>query len=392
MERAGELVRRAHERLDRRPRLCFKWRMRLPSVSRIRTWVLARIERLWSQLAPRKQVGELASVVVDAVRSRRELVLENAVLRHQVNVLRRSSKRPKLSLVDRLKLLLGARWLPSWRRVIVLVQPEILLRWHRAGFRRFWRRRSRPQKTSPLAPETIDLIRDMAVRGRLWGAERIRGELLKLGVKVSKRTVQKYMRGVRGKNGGGQSWATFVKNHAERMWACDFIQTHDLLFRQVYAFFIVHLASRRVVHVAATRHPTQAWTAQQLRNATMDGDAPAVLLRDRDDKFGRAFDRVAQGVGARVIRTAVRAPNMNAVAERFVGSARRELLDHVLLFDDQHLASLLRQYQRYFNESRPHQGIEQRVPASPVMAIDPSKPIAVTSVLGGLHVDYRRAA
>jgi transposase InsO family protein len=350
------------------------------------------MERLWSQLAPRKQVGELASVVVDAVRSRRELVLENAVLRHQVNVLRRSSKRRKLSFVDRLKLLLGARWLPSWRRVIVLVQPETLLRWHRAGFRRFWRRRSRPQKTSPLAPETIDLIRDMAARGRLWGAERIRGELLKLGVKVTKWTVQKYMRGVRGKNGGGQSWATFVKNHAERMWVCDFIQTHDLLFRQVYAFFIVHLASRRVVHVAATRHPTEAWTTQQLRNATMDGEAPAVLLRDRDAKFGPAFDRAAQGVGAKVIRTAVRAPNMNAVAERFVGSARREVLDHVLLVNDQHLASLLRQYQSYFNESRPHQGLGQRIPADPVTVIDPSKPIAVRSVLGGLHVDYRRAA
>jgi putative transposase len=114
---------------------------------------------------------------------------------------------------------------------------------------------------SPLPPETIELIRDMAARGRLWGAERILGELLKLGIKVSKWTLQKYMRGTRGRSGGGQSWATFVKNHAERMWACDFIQTHDLLFRQVYAFFIVHLASQRVVHVAATRHPTQAWTA-----------------------------------------------------------------------------------------------------------------------------------
>ncbi len=183
-----------------------------------------------------------------------------------------------------------------------------------------------------------------------------------------------------------------MKNHANRMWACDFIQTHDLLFRQVYAFFIVHLASRRVIHVAATRNPTQAWTAQQLRNATMDGDAPAVLLRDRDDKFGPEFDRAAQSVGAKVIRTAVRAPNMNAVAERFVGSVRRELLDHVLLVDDQHLPSLLHQYQRYFNKSRPHQGIEQRVPGSRVTAHDPSKPIAVTSVLGGLHVDYRRAA
>src|SRR6185503_13809670 len=162
--------------------------------------------------------------------------------------------------------------------------------------------------------------------------------------------------------------------------------------RQVYALFFVHLASRRVVHVAATRHPTQAWTAQHLRNATMDGDAPAVLLRDRDDKFSPAFDRAAQGVGAKVIRTAVRAPNMNSVSERFVGSARRELLDHVLLVDDLHLASLVRRYARYFNESRPHQALGQRIPVDPVTVIDPSKPIAVKSVLGGLHVDYRRAA
>src|SRR5215470_736665 len=315
--------------------------MRLPSASRIRTWVLARMERLWSRLASHRQASEIAAAAVDAVRSRRELVLENAVLRHQVNVLRRGCKRPRLDVIDRLKLMLGARWLPSWRRVIVLVQPETVLRWHRAGFRRFWRHRSRSRQTSSLPRETTDLIRDMSARGRLWGAERIRGELLKLGIKVSKRTIQKYMRGVRGRSGGGQSWAIFLKNHAERMWVCDFIQTHDFLFRQVYAFFLVHLASRRVVHIAATRHPTQAWTAQQLRNATMDGDAPAVLLRDRDDKFGPAFDRAAQGVGAKVIRTAVRAPNMNSVAERFVGSARRELLDHVLLVDEQHLSSLL---------------------------------------------------
>src|SRR5215468_6918217 len=185
--------------------------MRLPSTSRIRTWVLARMERLWSRLAPRMQASEVAAVAVDAVRSRRELVLENAVLRHQINELRRGCRRPRLGVVDRLKLILGARWLPSWRRVIVLVQPETVLRWHRAGFQRFWRRRSRPRTTSPLPRETVDLIRDMAARGRLWGAERIRGELLKLGIKVSKRTIQKYMRSVRGRSGGGQSWATFVK-------------------------------------------------------------------------------------------------------------------------------------------------------------------------------------
>jgi hypothetical protein len=153
------------------------------------------VGRLWSQLTPRKSASEIVRVAVDAIRSRRELVIENAVLRHQVNVLRRRSKRPTLHLMDRIKLLVGARLLSSWRRAIVVVQPETVLRWHRAGFRLFWRRRSRPRKASPLPSETIDLIRDMAARGRLWGAERIRGELLKLGIKVSKRTIQKYMRG-----------------------------------------------------------------------------------------------------------------------------------------------------------------------------------------------------
>jgi len=148
---------------------------------------------------------------------------------------------------------------------------------------------------------------------------------------------------------------------------------YDLIFRQVYAFFIVHLASRRVVHVAATRNPTQEWTAQQLRNATMDADAPQILLRDRDDKYGPAFDHVAEGAGARVIQIAVRAPNMNAVAERFVGSARRELPDHVLILDDKHLDSLARQYRDHFNEARPHQGIRQRVPAGDLRDVDVSR-------------------
>lgn len=167
--------------------------------------------------------------------------------------------------------------------------------------------------------------------------------MLKLGIRVAKRTIQKYLRGSRGKY-GGQDWRTLLANHADGAWACDVIQAY-ILFRQVYAFFIVHLGSRKVVYTAACRDPTQEWTAQQLRNATMEGEAPQVLLRDLDDKYGHSFDRVAAGVGARVIKTAVRAPNRNAFAERFVDSARRELLDHVLVLDEQHLGRLVRQYQ-----------------------------------------------
>jgi putative transposase len=193
------------------------------------------------------------------MRSRRDLIIENAVLRHQINVLRRRGGRTKLGLADRLRLLVGARLPQAWRQAIVIVKPETVLRWHRAGFRLFWRRKSKPRRGSPLPAQTIALIRDMARRGRLWGAERIRGELLKLGIQVSKRTIQKYMKGAR-PDGGKQTWATFLKNHAESTWACDFIQTYDIFFRQVYEFFILHLASRRVVYAAATRNPTQEWT------------------------------------------------------------------------------------------------------------------------------------
>jgi putative transposase len=230
----------------------------------------------------------------------------------------------------------------------------------------------------------------MATKNPLWGAERIRGEMLKLGVRISKRTVQKYMRSAR-RRGGGQTWATFVKNHASDIWCCDFVQTYDLLFRPLFLFFLVNQGSRRVVHMAATRSPTQSWTAQQLRNATMDGVAPKFLIRDRDDKFGTTFDCVADGLGARVIKTAVRTPNMNPVGERFVGSLRREALDHVLLLGEQHLGNVAAQYVLYFNKARPHQGIQQRIPDGPANDIRDGKIIAIP-VLGGLHHDYRRAA
>jgi hypothetical protein len=147
----------------------------------------------------------------------------------------------------------------------------------------------------------------MATKNRMWGAERIRGELLKVGIKVSKRTVQKYMRAVCGRRGGGQTWATFVKNHADDIWCCDFVQTYDLLFRPLFLFFLLNQGSRKVIHIAATRNPSQEWTAQHLRNATMEGLAPKFLIRDRDEKFGATFDRAAGGVGIQVIKTAARA-------------------------------------------------------------------------------------
>jgi transposase InsO family protein len=281
--------------------------------------------------------SEAASSILDALRPRRELVLENAMLRHQINILRRKRLHPKLTTTDRFRLVLSAALIPSWRRALAVVQPDTLLRWHRQGFRLFWRWRSAsPPRRRHVPEDTVSLIRSMARENRLWGAERIRGEMLKLAIRVSKRSIQKYIRSVR-RRPGGQSWATFVQNHAAAIWACDFVQTYDLLFRPLFLFFVVNQGSRRVIHVAATRSPTQQWTTQQIRNATMENAALRFLIRDRDDKYGAPFDRAARGAGIRVIKTAVRAPNMNPIAERFVGSLRRELLDHAMILDERHL-------------------------------------------------------
>jgi len=181
-----------------------------------------------------------------------------------------------------------------------------------------------------------------------------------------------------------------LRNHADVTWCCDFVQTYDVFFRPVFAFFIVHLGSRRVVHVATTRSPTQRWTAQQLRNATMNGEAPKFFIRDRDDKFGAVFDRVARGSGMRVIKTAVHAPNMNAVMERFLRSVRTEVLDHVLVLDERRLERVLREHVKFFNDARPHQGLGQRIPGSPAQTFGAN--VTAFPVLGGLHHDYRRAA
>ena len=317
---------------------------------------------------PQAEVSVTVGLAVDAIRTRRELIFENAMLRQHIIILRRKSPHPRITRLDRIGLLRSAAVLPTWWRALAIVQPETLLRRHRDGFRMFWRRRSRvASQKAWLEDETIKLIRDMAARNRLWGAEWIRGELLKVGIRVSKRTVQKYMRRLH-RPDKGQKWSTFVRNHAHDIWCCDFVQAYDLLFRPVFLFFIVNQGSREVVHTAATRSPTQEWTAQQLRNATMDGVAPRFLIRDRDEKFGSVFDRVANGVGTKVIKTAVRTPNMNPFGERFVGSLRREALDHVFLLSADHLARVGRQYADYYNGARPHQGIGQRIPSGPLMA------------------------
>ncbi len=239
------------------------------------------------------------------------------------------------------------------------------------------------------------MIKEMARDNRLWGADRIRSELLKLGIHVCKRTIQKYMRHMRTPGSRGQSWATFLRTHAGEIWAGDFLHVTDLCFRSLFAFFLIELQSRKVIHVGVTRSPIDAWTAQQLREATPYGQTPKYLIRDHDGKFGPCFARVAETRGIKILTTPYHAPQANAICERFLGSARRECLDHVLTLHEKQLHRVMKAYVAYFNGARPHQGIQQQVPEREVASGAPDQlgdRIISVPVLGGLHHEYRRVA
>ncbi len=220
-------------------------------------------------------VALFVGIVLTALRGRQALVVENLLLRQQLAVALRTRRRPCVRWHDRLFWVVARRLVTDWHRHLVLVQPATVLRWHRQGWRLFWWWRSRRPTGRPrLRQEVRDLIRRLSEQNRLWGTERIRGELLKLDIRVSKRTIQKYLRQVPRPRPEGQTWATFLRNHAPDVWACDFLPVTDALFRPRYAFVVIALGSRRVVRVAVTRHPTDAWVAQQLREATPFGQHP----------------------------------------------------------------------------------------------------------------------
>ncbi len=338
----------------------------------------------------------MLGTVTDLARSKSELVAENALLRQQLIILRRQVKRPACTKTDRMLLVLLARAVQTWKQALFIVQPETLLRWHRQGFQLFWKYKSRAAARKPkIAPETVALIKEMARDNRLWGAERIRGELLKLGLRVCKRTIQKYMRKVRTARPRGQNWRTFLDTHAEQIWACDFLAVTDLFFRSLYPFFIIELHSRKVIHVGVTRSPTDAWTAQQRRFATAFGVGPKYLIRDNDGKFGVGFARVATTSRIEILKTPFYAPCANAICERFLGSVRRECLDHMLILQEKQLHRVLNAYMHYFNRARPHQGIKQQIPEQKAGSVPPhheSGKVISFPVLGGLHRDYRRSA
>jgi transposase InsO family protein len=332
----------------------------------------------------------LLGILPAALRSHRDLVLENLLLRHQLAVVARPRRRPRLRTWDKLLWLLGRRLCADWRRHLVLVTPGTVIRWHRAGWRLVWRWRSRSPGGRPrLSVETRELIRSISRDNRLWGTERIRGERLKLGVAVSNRSVRRYRWHGPGRP-PSQSWRTFLANHRPSVWAADLLAVQTLTFRTLYVLVLVAHGRRELVHLAVTAHPTAAWVWRQVINATPWGRTPAHLVRDRDAVYGADFARRAAGLGIRTLLTPVRAPRANAVAERLVGTLRRECLDHVIVVNVRHLRAILSDFARYYNPDRPHQALGLDTPRPldrPLVGSIGSRP-----VLGGLHHVYERAA
>jgi putative transposase len=338
-----------------------------------------------------------ARALVEFFQSRASLVAENLCLRQQLLVLRRRHPRPRLRDADRRFWIIAFRWFSGWRRPLLIVRPETVLGWHRKGWKSYWRWRSRASGNSgrrPISGELRLLIRRMTSENTLWGQRRIQAELARLGYKVSARTVAKYMRRPHERE-PSPGWRIFLKQHTGEIWACDFISVQTILFRTLYVFFVVRHASREVVHVQVTQHPTAEWTAQQIVECCgWDRKPPRFLIRDRDSRYGELFDHRLQGLGITQIRTPFRAPRANSIAERWMRSARQECLDHIFIFGERHLRRVLAEYVAYFNQWRPHRSIGQRAPCAPALVTPgcQSGTVVAAPVLGGLHHVYQIAA
>ena len=321
-----------------------------------------------------------------------EMALENLALRQQLTVFKRHCPRPRLRKADRLFWVLLSKSWKDWQRALIIVKPETVVSWHRKGFRLFWTRISRKRRSGrPEASSEIRaLIRKMAAANPLWGAPRIHGELLKLGIDISERTVSRLVH--RSRRPPSQSWKTFLDDHVSELVSVDFFTVPTATFRVLFVLVVLAHRRRPVVHFNITDHPTGVWTAQQVREAFPEDRAPRYLIRDRDGVYGDQFrDRVRE-MGLTEVLTAPRSPWQNAFAERLIGSIRRECLDHVIVLGEKHLRRILRSYFEYYQESRTHLSLDKDAPST--RAVQPPELGAVVEIpqVGGLHHRYERRA
>jgi len=335
-------------------------------------------------------VSILAAVRV-FFRSRRDTALEVLALRQQVAVLKRKRPRPALNSLDRLFWTTLRRFWSRWADVLVIVKPETVIGWHRAGFRLYWRWRSRPRGGRPKITEEIRaLIRRLAAENPDWGAPKIHGELQKLGFVVSERTVARYLRRVRRRGDPGKRWLAFLQNHREVIVAFDFFTVPTVTFKLLYCFFVIEHGRRKILHFNVTRHPTAEWVVQQLREAFSEAAPYRYVILDRDSKFDADVIAFLKATGLKPKRTSVQAPWQNGTAERWVGGCRGEMLDHIIALNEEHLRRLLRDDVSYYHGDRIHDSLEKDTPHRRPVAQKPTPQATVISDprLGGLHHRY----
>jgi putative transposase len=324
--------------------------------------------------------------------------VEILVSRQEVAVLRRQVARPKPDWADRAVIAAMTRLLPRHLRLHRIVTPGTLLAWHRRLIKNKW---TYPSTTGrPPVPEEIrELVRQLARQNPRWGHRRIQGELLDLGYRIGAGTIRRILAAaglMPAPRRSSPTWRQFLASQAAGILSCDFLHVDTVFLKRLYVLFAMEIHTRRVHILGITAYPTGAWTAQQARNLLMDLDERAgqfrFLVRDRDSKFTSVFDQVLAGNGVRIIKTPVRSPRANSFAERYVGTLRRECLDHLLIHGEQHLRQVLTQYAQHYNEHRPHQSREQRPPLhEPGQPIDMTARIRRRQVVQGLISEYRRA-
>jgi putative transposase len=333
----------------------------------------------------------LVSLLSFRFRSRASLELELVALRHQVIVLRRQRPhRLRLLSADRLLWVWLYRVRPQVLETLVLVKPATVVKWHRKGFRIYWRWRSRCPGRPKTRDEIRNLIRQMSLDNPLWGAPRVHGELLKLGIDVSQATVGRYL--PRRPKTPSPTRRSFLRNHMTGIVAVDMFVVATATFRMLYAVIVLDHHRRRVIHFEVTRNPTQVWLAQQITEAFPWDTAPRYLLRDRDTSYGLCFQNRVRAMGIQEVLTAPRSPWQSPYVERIIGSIRRECLDHVIIFNETHLRRVLSCYFRYYHKSRTHLSLNKDCPDPRRIQPPSAGKIVAFPEVGGLHYRYERRA
>ena len=326
----------------------------------------------------------------NSMKTKTQLILEVIFLTKQLEIYQRTSNKVKINKSDRLFFSLLKGMLLNWKERLFIVKPDTLIRWHRKGFRIYWKWKSKDNSGRPkIEREIITLIKQMASDNPLWGVPKIHGELLKLGFKVCESTIQRYLP-TKGGRTMGQRWKTFLKNHSKEIVSIDFLTVPTFNFKLIHILVVIEHHRRKIIHFNVSKNPNPEWNLQQIRNMLFNHDTPKYLIRDRDTKYGKVFSDGIKHFGIKQLVTSYRSPWQNGYVERVIGSIKRECLDHVIILDENHLRSILTDYFSYYNKYRTHLGINKDSPEG--RAVQSEGEIYKVPAVNGLHHVYFRQA